>query len=941
MRKIFTLTLLLFATAVALQAQMIFEEDFEVGMSGWNAENLWMRGATDAQSSQFFPIPEHTIFMAANDDAAGNGTSGDGRLVSPMIDLTSVSSAYLTFEAYFINGDYGQDETAKLFITKDGGANWDEVIDLAGSEDGWTLESINLTDYVGSMVRLGFDYRDGGGWNYGFAVDDIRIFQPKPDDVAMSAFSPQRFERVNTSIPIDVVITNVGTNPLTSVDVSWSDGTNTYTESLTGLNVPSFGSFTHTHQQAFDGGSEAKQFDLRVWTSNPNATLDGDMGNDELMSSVSLIANSPLRRMVAEEATGTWCPWCPRGDVFMNQMAEDHPNEFVGIAVHNNDPMDIGNYDANLGSIPGFSGYPSVVINRTDVIDPSDLPAALSTANGLLTPINVEGAAHFDSDTREMIIKADVEAFTEMRDAGLRISAVITEDGVTGTGSGYAQANNYAGGGQGPMGGFDTLPNPVPANLMVYNHVAREIVNGWEGEPFITNLAFGEVASGTLNYTVPAGINEREMHVMVLVTDPNTSEVYNAAQLSPTGIYPLFSIAEARGCGPFTTSFSDASDSTSTWLWTFEGATPATSTDQNPTVTFDDPGTFDVTLQVTTNTGNTYTIEQPDLITVDALPDPGFSYVQDNNRIRFTNETDNGTTYRWDFGDGDETGASNPNHIYDQSGVYTVTLTAINGTCESSISEEVLFVAIESSTERECGSAMISFHDSLSVAASWNWTFEGGNPGSSTEQNPSVMYATAGTYDVSLEVTTMDGTVVNVSNTDYVTIDLDPTAGFTFDIPADEVNFTNTTMNGMGATYNWDFGDGNTSSQENPSHTYAASGTYTVTLTVTNGTCEDIITQDVTYIVTSVRDLIESEWQLQANPNPFSSNLVVNYDLGDNRDRTFLVLYNYLGQELHREVLNTNAGTLSLGEDLPEGIFFIQLRQDQQMSELLKVVKSH
>ncbi len=939
MRKIFTLTFLLLSTAMVLQAQTLFEENFEVGMSGWTAENLWMRGDASAQSSAYFGIPEHSTFMAANDDAAGNGGNASGRLISPMIDLTNASSAFLTFEAYFINGDYqGGNETAKVYITKDGGGTWEEVLDLAGSTDGWTLESLNMQDYLGNSVQLAFEYIDGASWNYGFAVDDILIFQPKANDVAMSQFSPQRFESINTTIPITVNITNVGSNPLTSVEVSWSDGTNTYTDMLTGLNVAPFSNYTHTHNTSFTGGSDTKQYDLRVWTSNPNAVLDEDTNNDELMGSVSFIANSPLRRMVAEEATGTWCPWCPRGDVFMNQMAEDFPNRFVGIAVHNNDPMDIGNYDANIGDVPGFSGYPSVAINRTNVIDPGDLPGALDAANALLTPIKVEGSAHFNDQTRELLIKTNVEAFTEMRNADLRLSVVITEDGVTGTGSAWAQANNYAGGTQGPMGGYENLPNPVPATLMVYNHVAREIVNGWSGMPFISDLNFGDVASSTLTYTVPQGINERELHAMVLVTDPVTSEVYNAAQLSPTGIYPLFSALETNGCGPFEASFTDASDSTSSWLWTFEGATPNTSTDQNPTVTFNDAGAYDVSLEVTTMTGNTYTINQDDFITVDAEPTPGFTYEQDNGRIRFTNTTMNGASYTWDFGDGDQTGASSPNHTYDESGVYTVTLTARNGACETSIEQEVLFVAIAASAERGCGSLMVDFGDGLDISSSWMWTFEGGNPATSTEQNPTVMYADAGTYDVTLQVTTMTGDMVTVTNTDAVTVDPQPAAGFDFDVAMDAVNFTNTTTDG--ASYAWDFGDSNTSTMESPSHTYAASGTYTVTMTATNGTCEDVTTQEVTFIVTSVRDLIESEWDLTASPNPFTNNLVINYDLGENRDRTQLVLYNYLGQELHNEVLNSNAGTLNLGEDLPEGIFFIQLRQEQQMSELLKVVKS-
>ena len=73
MRKIFTLTFLLVISALALQAQTLYQEDFEAGFAGWTAENIWMHGDVDDQASQYFNMGDHTLFMAANDDAAGAG----------------------------------------------------------------------------------------------------------------------------------------------------------------------------------------------------------------------------------------------------------------------------------------------------------------------------------------------------------------------------------------------------------------------------------------------------------------------------------------------------------------------------------------------------------------------------------------------------------------------------------------------------------------------------------------------------------------------------------------------------------------------------------------------------------------------------------------------------------------------------------------------------
>ena len=114
MKNLFTIAFTLLLTGV-LSAQTVYTEDFENGVpSGWTAENLWSYGNNTTLQSNYFLIPEHTNFMCANDDNAGNGTNGDGMLISAPIDLSNVANPFLRFEAYFIDGDYGADEKAQL-----------------------------------------------------------------------------------------------------------------------------------------------------------------------------------------------------------------------------------------------------------------------------------------------------------------------------------------------------------------------------------------------------------------------------------------------------------------------------------------------------------------------------------------------------------------------------------------------------------------------------------------------------------------------------------------------------------------------------------------------------------------------------------------------------------------------------------------------------------
>jgi len=131
-----------------------------------------------------------------------------------------------------------------------------------------------------------------------------------------------------------------------------------------------------------------------------------------------------------------------------------------------------------------------------------------------------------------------------------------------------------------------------------------------------------------------------------------------------------------------------------------------------------------------------------------------------------------------------------------------------------------------------------SSSDSDGSIASWAWDFGDGN--SSTAQNPSHSYAAAGSYTVMLTVTDDDGASDSSSQSVTVTAppvpNTPPTAAFTVTTSDLSASFTDTSSDSDGsiASWNWDFGDGNSSAAQNPSHSYAAAGSYTVMLTVTD-----------------------------------------------------------------------------------------------------------
>jgi hypothetical protein len=104
-----------------------------------------------------------------------------------------------------------------------------------------------------------------------------------------------------------------------------------------------------------------------------------------------------------------------------------------------------------------------------------------------------------------------------------KLACALTEDGVTGTDASYNQSNAYAGGGNGVMGGYESLPSSVPAAQMVYDHVARSIAPSFEGSSifFPATVNAGESVISNYSFTLPADWDENNMHIVGLLISPD------------------------------------------------------------------------------------------------------------------------------------------------------------------------------------------------------------------------------------------------------------------------------------------------------------------------------------------------------------------------------------------------------------------------------------
>ena len=293
-------------------------------------------------------------------------------------------------------------------------------------------------------------------------------------------------------------------------------------------------------------------------------------------------------------------------------------------------------------------------------------------------------------------------------------------------------------------------------------------------------------------------------------------------------------------------NFVDASVGATSWSWNFGDGTHDNV--RNPIHTYPSAGTYTVTLAAANAAGSS-TANKVVTIAAGVAPVAAFTFTVTGNQVNFVDTSANSpTVWLWSFGDGTTTTQRNPIHVYPVTGAYTVTLQASNSAGSNSASQVVVIAppqAPKSAFTFKTNGLQANFADaSTGNPTSWSWTF--GDSTTSTQQNPVHTYAAFGNYTVVLTVTNTAG---SNSSTQIVTLTAPPAPVASFTATANasnkQVNFVDTSTGGPTSWF-WSFGDGLTSSQQNPIHTYTNAGTYTVTLTAANSSGSSKATQAVT-----------------------------------------------------------------------------------------------
>lgn len=302
---------------------------------------------------------------------------------------------------------------------------------------------------------------------------------------------------------------------------------------------------------------------------------------------------------------------------------------------------------------------------------------------------------------------------------------------------------------------------------------------------------------------------------------------------------------------------------TSTYWWDFNDAT--NSTLFAPSKTYPSSGTYTVMLTVTTFEGCVHTATKS--ISVGIPPVAGFTHSSAcNNLVSFTNTSLNGSTYLWSFGDAGTSTLQHPTHGYVGAGTYSVKLVTTNSNgCKDSITQNVTAgvftpapVAIISTSNLSCNSYLLSSASST-AAPSVQWFFY--RPDNTLLGSVSGLYTTPqalgltvppaqdGYYTVRLIASGSPANTCFDTSEATLLFTAIPVASFTTSTNTctNTITFTSTsTVNNGLLSYYWDFGDGNFSTLQNPTHNYSVTGVYPVTLTVTSESgCQHTVIQNV------------------------------------------------------------------------------------------------
>lgn len=475
----------------------------------------WKVGTAAANSSTAWTIPAFSGNLIATNDDACNCDKSNDVLITPTLDLSTVSNAFLSLDYFFFGETYqGNTETAKLRVSTNGGSTWSDILDFTGAEE-WTNLIVNLNSYVGqSDVKLSIVYNDGSGWLYGFALDNFKVYEALNLDLSGVSVNLPEYALNNAPLSISGVLKNLGANAITNLTINYTINNGAAVSApINGINITPTANYNFTHPTNWTPSAEGT-YTIKVWASGLNGNADQNNANDTITTNIYIANQLAQRTVLFEQFTSNTCGPCASvAPTVANLLANNNVNQANGkvasIKYHQNFPQPGTDaaYTAEsnarrgyygISGIPGavvsgnaFNGHP-VNLNQTIIDQVYNKPTIFS--------INVD--ASYNGNT--VTVNADLTSFIAFAGSNTRFHIAIIEKSI----------NNLPGG---------------TTSQVVFTHVSRKMLPNQTGSA-VGNMTVNQTQSFNFTHTLPNVFSTMDgLTVVAFVQNNTTLEVYQAA----------------------------------------------------------------------------------------------------------------------------------------------------------------------------------------------------------------------------------------------------------------------------------------------------------------------------------------------------------------------------------------------------------------------------
>jgi thiol-disulfide isomerase/thioredoxin len=528
-KSIFSIASAIMLFTGASIAQTIFlNENFNgTGLpAGWTQQTSasdggWKVGSNTALQSQYFPIPAFQGNMVVTNDDACNCNKANEYLITPTIDLSGASAALLSFDVFYENGTYqGITENLSVRVSTDDGLTFTLIQTIPG-ESAWTNRLIDLSAYVGQQIKVGFRYDDGGGWLFGAALDNVKVYEPFQRDIAGISMPLNEYVLVNSPINFSGTVLSLGSDQVTSMRLNYSVNNGpVVSHVLSGLSINLTNTYNFSHPTAWTP-SAVGNYTIKFWVDQINSNSDQNNANDTLTVTTYAASSLAQRKVLFEQFTSSTCGPCASADptiaAYLNANGANTPSgKLVAAKYHVNIPSACSGTTSETQARQQFYGVNSAPSSRLGGNafsgHPLDITQEMIDAEyARPTIFNIVPTGVFQNNN--LTVTVNVTSLVDFTGAGNVLHVVVFENNV-------------------PRSAFST----ASTSQQNFKYVVRKMLPNASGTN-MPNMTAGQTQQFTFNHTITnlmAG-DITNISVIAFIQKTSTREVYQASHALFTG----------------------------------------------------------------------------------------------------------------------------------------------------------------------------------------------------------------------------------------------------------------------------------------------------------------------------------------------------------------------------------------------------------------------